>query len=45
MRQEQFLDVVDERTARARIDAACAHLVPRTVLFGAKAAPAQGDDD
>lgn len=31
MRQEQFLDVVDERTARARIDAACAHLVPRTV--------------
>ena len=28
MRQEQFLDVVDERTARARFEAACAHLAP-----------------
>lgn len=30
MKQEQFLDVVDERTAHARIEAACAHLAPRS---------------
>jgi len=29
VRQEQFLDVVDERTAHARIDAACSHLAPQ----------------
>ncbi len=29
MRQHQFLDVVDEATAHARFEAACAHLVPR----------------
>jgi putative molybdopterin biosynthesis protein len=29
VRQEQFLDVVDEATARARFDAATAHLAPR----------------
>ncbi|MCE9634476.1 MAG: molybdopterin biosynthesis protein [Planctomycetes bacterium] len=29
MRQEQFLDVVDERTARSRFEAACIHVVPR----------------
>ncbi len=31
MRQEQFLDVIDERTARARFDAACAGSKPRVV--------------
>jgi putative molybdopterin biosynthesis protein len=38
VKQEQFLDVVDERTARARFDAACAHLVPRAETVALSAA-------
>ncbi|MCG3135849.1 MAG: hypothetical protein HMLKMBBP_03621 [Planctomycetes bacterium] len=38
MKQRQYLDVIDERTARARFDAACAHLVPRTVAVRLAAA-------
>lgn len=46
MRQEQFLDVVDERTARARFDAACAHLAPRdeSVPLGAALGRVLADD-
>ncbi len=33
MRQQQFLDVVDEATARARWGAACAHVGPRVALL------------
>lgn len=34
MRQEQFLDVVDEATAHARFDAETAHLLPRAESVG-----------
>lgn len=32
MKQDQFLDVVDEKVAHERFDAACAHLSPRSEL-------------
>jgi putative molybdopterin biosynthesis protein len=38
LKQDQFLDVVDEATARRRFDAATAHLAPRVETVGLAAA-------